>query len=91
MAPDDDAVDGEPPDEPLALLRNLEVEPTSDLPGRVRRGIERRFLSRDLAIFYCTSVAHVAMEWLSLALLSAASARSVRRRRERDADDGSLN
>jgi hypothetical protein len=57
MAPDDDAVDGEPPDEPLALLGNLEVEPTSDLPGRVRRGIERRFLSRDLAIFYCTSVA----------------------------------
>ena len=68
MAPDDDAVEGGPPDEPLAVLRNLEVEPASDLPGRVRRGIERRFLSRDLTIFYCTRLAHVALEWLSLAL-----------------------
>ena len=68
MAPDDDEVEPGVPDEPLAILRNLEVEPTSDLPGRVRRGIERRFLSRDLMIFYCTSLAHVAMEWLSLAL-----------------------
>ena len=67
MAPDDDAVEPGPPDEPLAILRDLEVEPRSDLPGRVRRSIERRFLSRDLIVFYCTSLAHVGMEWLSLA------------------------
>jgi len=67
MAPADGPVGFERPDEPLSMLRDLEAEPRSDLPARVRRSIERRFLSRDLITFYFTGFAHLVLEWLSLA------------------------
>lgn len=68
MSPDSSPSDAEPPDDSVDLLRDLEIEPASDLPGRVRRGIERRFLSRDLVGFYWSAVGSVAVEWLSVFL-----------------------
>lgn len=56
----------EEPDEPLAELRDLELEPGSDLPRRVRRAIERRFVARDLITLSWTGIASFAMEWLSM-------------------------
>lgn len=53
-------------DEPVAELRDLELEPRSDLPQRVRRGIERRFFTRDLMTLSWTGIASFAMEWLSM-------------------------
>jgi hypothetical protein len=72
MPPDSDPTNGETPDEAVAVLHGLELEPSGDLPMRVRRGIERRFLGRDLLGFYLTAVTHVALEWLA-ALLSRVS------------------
>jgi hypothetical protein len=68
MAPDSDSLDPGPPDEITALLRGLELQPTHDLPSRVRRGIERRFLGRDLVGFYWSAVTSLLMEWLSASL-----------------------
>ena len=74
MPPDSDSTNGETPDEGLTVLHGLELEPRSDLSRRVRRGIERRVLGRDLLGFYWAAIANVVMEWLS-ALLGRMSAR----------------
>jgi hypothetical protein len=68
MASDSDSLDPEPPDDVTTLLRGLELQPTSDLPSRVRQRIERRFLGRDLVGFYWTAITSVVMEWLSASL-----------------------
>ena len=79
MARDDDPVESDPPDEPIAVLRDLEIEPTGDLPVRVRRTIERRFLGRDLVGFYWAAVAELVTEWLSVAFGRAAQGRRSER------------
>lgn len=66
MAPDDDAIEAAAPDDPIAELADLEAEPTTDLPARVRRTIARRSLGRDLAGLYWMTIADVVKEWLSL-------------------------
>jgi len=65
MSPDPASINGDTSDEPVAVLRGLELEPTSDLRMGVRRRIERRFLGRDLLGFFFTAGAHLVMEWLS--------------------------
>ncbi len=62
----DGRVPPEQPDEPIGMLHDLELDPRSDLPLRVRRGIERRFFARDLLTLSWTGVARFAMEWLSM-------------------------
>ena len=79
MAPDRDSIEPEPPDEPIALLHDLELEPTTDLPARVRRTIERRFLGRDLVGFYWAAIADLVMEWLSLSIGRPAGRRPPKR------------
>jgi hypothetical protein len=68
MTPADtnDPTASDEPDEPIDVLRDLELEPHSDLPGRVRRGIERRFFARDLLTLSWTGIVDFAMEWLSM-------------------------
>lgn len=76
MAPDENVpVPSEEPDEPIPLLRALELEPETDLPMRVRRGIERRLLARELLGFSWSTIAGFAMEWLSLLLSGFGSRR----------------
>ena len=77
----DDRSLSEEPDEPLAELRDLELEPRSDLPQRVQRGIERRFFARDLMTLSWTGIASFAMEWLSMLFTGLLSER--KRKEER--------
>jgi hypothetical protein len=68
MPDDSNRTNAETLDDSDALLRGLELEPTADLPGRVRRSIERRYLGRDLAAFYWTAIGSLLLEWLSALL-----------------------
>jgi hypothetical protein len=63
-------------DEPIAELRDLELDPRSDLPLRVRRGIERRFFARDLLTLSWTGIAQAFMEWLSMLFTGLSSERN---------------
>jgi hypothetical protein len=62
-------------DEPIAELRDLELDPRSDLPLRVRRGIERRFFARDLLTLSWTGITRAIMEWLSMLFTGLSSER----------------
>jgi hypothetical protein len=72
-SPSDPAEDWE--DEPIAELRDLELDPRSDLPLRVRRGIERRFFARDLLTLSWTGITQAVMEWLSMLFTGLSSER----------------
>ena len=67
----DDIDDGEP----IAELRDLELDPRSDLPLRVRRGIERRFFARDLLTLSWTGITKAVMEWLAMLFTGLSSER----------------
>lgn len=82
MPPPPDATDAETPDDAVAVLRDLEIEPTGDLPARVRRSIGRRYLGRDLIGFYWTGMASLMREWLS-ALLEQLLGRPPTRKEQR--------
>lgn len=67
--------DNEDWDQPIAELRDLELDPRSDLPLRVRRGIERRFFARDLLTLSWTGITKAVMEWLAMLFTGLSSER----------------
>lgn len=85
MTPPDahDPLDADEPDEPIAVLRDLELDPRSDLPLRVRRGIERRFFTRDLLTLSWTGLARFAMEWLSMLFTGLTAGSTEQKRKEK--------
>jgi len=67
VEPDGSGGPGDPGDDvPLAVLQNFEIDPGADFPERVRRGIERRFLGRDVLGFCWTAIGQALMDWLAL-------------------------
>jgi hypothetical protein len=70
------------PDEPIAVLRDLELEPRGDLPLRVRRGIERRFFARDLLTLSWTGLARFATEWLTMLFSGLTAGPTEQKRKE---------
>lgn len=52
--------------EPVSVLQDLGVEPSPDFVVRVRRAIERRFLTRDVLTFGWRALATWALEFVSM-------------------------
>ena len=75
MTPDDIDDPSEDWGEPIAELRDLELDPRSELPLRVRRGIERRFFARDLLTLSWTGITKAFMEWLAMLFTGLSSER----------------